>query len=128
MADVPRTIDKQQAKLEESLTALKTKLLSLLSTLQEGSDDGPIARYFNDFNYDDDDGPYEAVDQAWTRTFRADCTEAQRQALLLRGQDGLQMVYTYLSYFSKQRRMVENNGLSMLHLWCTQLLSLVENT
>jgi hypothetical protein len=89
MAEAPGTIDEQQARVSASLITLKTKVLGLPKSIPDGSAEGSIVRYFGDFKYDEDEGPYEALDRAWTRTFKANYTQAKREALVLGGQYGL---------------------------------------
>ncbi|KAF8584648.1 hypothetical protein K439DRAFT_1616537 [Ramaria rubella] len=106
MAHSPGTIVEQQVRLEASLRTLKMKVLGLPKTLPSGTAEGPIPSNFGDF--------------------MAHSTDSELQALVLGGQYGLQMVYTYLSYFSKVPQMEEHNGLNLLYLRCTQLLELIE--
>jgi hypothetical protein len=89
MADTLGTIAKQQAWLDDSLHTLKTTVLGLPKTLPSGTPDGPIAWYFCNLNYDKDDGPYKAVDCAWTRMFKVELTDTKWEVLVLGGQYGL---------------------------------------
>jgi hypothetical protein len=127
MAEAPGNIEEQRARLSASLLILRGKVLGLPKTIPIGTPEGPIARFFGDFAYDAGDGPYEALDRAWTRTFKAEYTQVEREALVLGGEYGVRMVYTYFSHFSKLSRMEEHDGLNVLYLRVTQLLELIEN-
>ncbi|KAF8576599.1 hypothetical protein K439DRAFT_1622742 [Ramaria rubella] len=76
--------------------------------LQNQSEGTPDARYFGDFEYDLDDGPYEAIDHAWTRTFHFEYSNIPKEALVTGGQYGIRMVYMYLMFFAKLPTMEAN--------------------
>jgi hypothetical protein len=124
MADSPGTVEEQRARLNPLLQTLHTQVLTLPKMLPKGQPDSPIARYFADFTWDADESPYHAVDTAWTRTFKG--TDTDKQALVLGGQHGLRMVYTFLSHFAKQPRMDKFDGLHLIYLRCTQLIELIK--
>ncbi|KAF8587725.1 hypothetical protein K439DRAFT_1614151 [Ramaria rubella] len=127
MAEIAAGIECQHTILKEQLATLQTRVWGLPKSLPEGTMDSPIARYFADLSFDADEGPYYSVDQAWTRTFESKLSNANREWLIVCGQYGLRMVYTFLHHFSKEPHMEEHNGLDMLLLCVNQLHELVQN-
>ncbi|KAF8583622.1 hypothetical protein K439DRAFT_1617329 [Ramaria rubella] len=108
MADTPGTIAEQQARLDDSLRKLKAKVLGFPKTLLNGTPEGPIAQYFCDLDYDQEDGPYETIHCAWTQTFKPDLKDTEWEALVL----GVPHM--------------DHNGLNVLYLRSQQLLDLIE--
>ncbi|KAF8580299.1 hypothetical protein K439DRAFT_1619897 [Ramaria rubella] len=97
-----------------------------LQNQSEGTPNGPITQYFGDFEYNPDDGPYEAIDHAWTCTFRFEYSDIQKEALVTGGQYSIRMVYTYLTFFAKLPAMEANGRLNMMYVHCVQLQELLE--
>lgn len=124
MAESPGTIDEQRKRLEDALTKLRAEVLGLPKSLETRMESGPIAKYFRDFSYDEDEGPYFAVDQAWTCTFKGTDVE-KKERFVLGGQFGVQMVYTFLAHFTKQPHAEEHNGLNAIYLHCSQIRELI---
>ncbi|KAF8582445.1 hypothetical protein K439DRAFT_1618261 [Ramaria rubella] len=120
------TIEEQRSQLETVLGKIKAKVFPLPKSCPEGTLDGLITWYFSDFKYDPDSGPYKAVDHAWAHTFWFKYSDIQKEALVMGGQYGICMVYTYLVFFTKLPAMEANGGLNMMYVHCIPLQELLE--
>jgi hypothetical protein len=114
MAEHPGTINEQWEKPVVILPVLTKQVISLPKKLPKGSPDSPITHYFANLSFEEDEGQYHSIDLAWTCTFKG--TDAKKETLVLGGQYGLHMIYTYLSFFLKQPGIKENNRLNLMDL------------
>lgn len=104
-----------------SLSSLLSTLKALVKRLPPSSPPAPknglVHEAFSNFDVPEGEGPYYAVDQAWTRAFQG------KSNVAIGGRYGVGVVYNFFVYFSKQELGCE---LSLLELRVQQFIELVK--
>ncbi|TFY75902.1 hypothetical protein EWM64_g8111 [Hericium alpestre] len=118
-----QTLEEQRHRLQSVLAALHGAVSNLPADCPEGAADGPLERYFNDYEIHEE-GLYFTVNCAWDRTFQV--SDDEKVKLVTHGPYGLQLVYAFASYFAQQPGMEANNGLFLLAERVQNVIDLVD--
>jgi hypothetical protein len=122
MANATSPSDQQQ--FDNLLKKLSSLIKKLLTTLPCGTKDGPIALNFSDLGHDSEEGPYYTFNRSWERVFQ--CSDAQKELLVIRGKYGLDLVLAYIMHFSKVPGIEQSGGLVLLGARIESLIDLIE--
>lgn len=99
------------------LSSLKSLIRSLPASCLNAPKGGPVHQTFSEFEVPDGEGPYFAVDRAWTRTFQG------KSGVEIGGKYGVGIVYSFFAHFAKQDLGSDKN---LLALRIRQFIKLVE--
>lgn len=113
----PGSIEAQEKRFREVLSEVQLLIRNLPDSLPLGAPDGPIARYWDGLDLDDEEGPWYIIDQAWTRTLQVGPGRKSPEevaALVLRGPYGIQRVCECFEAGGTHPGMKKDNGLFML--------------
>lgn len=99
------------------LSTLKALVKRLPPSSPRAPKNGPVHEAFGNFDVPEGEGPYYAVDQAWTRAFQG------KSNVAIGGRYGVGVVYDFFVYFSKQELGSES---SLLELRIQQFIELVK--
>ena len=90
-----------------------------------GSKDGPFAKYFSDYTYDETEGPYYTFNRTWERVFQS--ADSGKEHLVVRGKYGLELVQAYVTHFSKAPGIEANDGLHLVAQRVKGLVTFLES-
>jgi hypothetical protein len=80
--------------------------------LSTGTKDRLIAKNFSSHEYDAEEGPYFAFNQAWEWTFQV--LDKEQECRVLRGKYGLALVLSYTQHFSAIIGIDTDNSLLLI--------------
>lgn len=120
------TSPSDQQLVDGLLKKLSSLIKKLPTTLPCGTKDGPIALNFSDLGHDnsDEEGPYYTFNRSWERVFQ--CSDAQKELLVIRGKYGLDLALAYIIHFSKVPGIEQSGGLVLLGAHIESLIDLIE--
>jgi len=118
------SLNEQKDYLHSLLLKLGGLIKKIPTTLPCGSKEGPIAKHFSDLTYDTTEGPCYTFNQSWERVFQ--CTDDEKEHLIVRGKYGLELVQAYLVHFSNISGIETNGGLQLMAQRVEKLISVIE--
>jgi hypothetical protein len=94
------------------LKALRARIRALPTSIPVATSDGPLARYFGDFEIDAEEGAYFTANRQWERAFQV--SEQEQRNRIARGKFGMDLVCPFLEFYSQQDGIKGTDGVGML--------------
>ncbi|KAK7014646.1 hypothetical protein R3P38DRAFT_2638211 [Favolaschia claudopus] len=94
------------------LKALRARIEALPDSLPVALPDGPLARYFGDFEIDEEEGAQFTANRQWERAFQVSADEQHKR--ITRGEHGMDLICPFLEFYSQQDGIKGTDGVGML--------------